>query len=69
MFLIMEPSAPLHFFPLRSKYSSGHSVLKNTLDLISSHNVRDKISDPYKTKDNLNLGYTMLLFSLPNVDI
>jgi hypothetical protein len=40
--------ASCHFFPLRSEYSPQESVLK-TLNLCSSHNVRDQVSHPYKT--------------------
>jgi hypothetical protein len=52
-FLIMQSSpASHHFFPLRSRYSPQHPILKHPQSVFF-FNVRDQVSHPYKTTDRI----------------
>ena len=47
---------PRYLFPPRSKYSPQHHVLK-TLSFLSSRNVNDQVSHPYKTTGKIIVLY------------
>jgi hypothetical protein len=51
------PPFPCYFILHRSKYSPQHPVLKNTLSLCSSINVRDQVSHPYKITGRIIVLY------------
>jgi hypothetical protein len=54
--LITQSSPTSHFF-----IPFGPSTLfSNTLNLRSSHNVRDQVSQPYKTADKIMVLYTLI---------
>jgi hypothetical protein len=63
--LVMKfPPISRHFIPPRSKYSPQHPILKNTLGLCSSLNVRDQVLHPYRTTDKIIVLYIQMFLFL-----
>ena len=58
---MQSPPFPRYLVPPRSKYSPQHHVLfSNTLSFISSRNVNDQVSDPYKSRQNETLSNSFI---------
>ena len=64
---MQSPPVPRYLVPPRPKYSPQHLILNN-LSLLSSRNVSDQVSQPYKTTGRiivlymLNMVYTLRFF-------
>ena len=53
---MQSPPFPHYLVPPRSKYSPQHHVLS----FLSSHNVNDQVSHPYKTKGKIIVLYILI---------
>jgi hypothetical protein len=60
---VQLPPFSRYFSPLRSKYSPQHPVL-NTYSLCSSLNVRDQVSQPFKTTGTIMVLYILTFMFL-----
>jgi len=59
---MQSPPFPRYLVPPRSKYSPQHHIL-NTLSFLSSLNISDQFSHPYKTTGKIIVLY-ILIFKL-----
>jgi hypothetical protein len=61
LFIMQSSPTSCHFISLRPKYSPQHPDLmfSNTLTLCSSLNVRDQVSQPYRTTGKIIVLYIL----------
>ena len=61
LLLVMQsPPFPRYLVPPRSKYSLQNTIFSNTLSFLSSLNVSDQVSNPYKTTGKIIVLYILI---------
>jgi hypothetical protein len=61
---VLHAPLPMHLYPLISKYSPQHLILKHPLSIFAPLNVRNQVSHPYKPTDRISILYTLIFVFL-----
>jgi hypothetical protein len=60
LFVMQFSPFSCHLISLRSKYPTQHPVLRHSLSLCTSFNIREQVSHPYKTTGKTKVFYVII---------